>query len=66
VVTQLVDKMLTGPLLAWREDDPTLLPHCARCGCDIKIGDKYYIPRGTNYVACRSCTEASLGSMRRK
>lgn len=48
-----------SPLGVWREDDPTLHPHCAKpeCNAPIKTGDSYYIIPDTNLVVCIPCTQ---------
>lgn len=36
-------RKLCEPLQSWREDDPTLLPHCVDCKASIRIGQRYVI-----------------------
>lgn len=59
-----LEKLLTGPLQGWRDDDPTLLPHCALqvaegCAGDIRVGDRYRITP-TLKVICVPCVVATL------
>lgn len=46
-----------SPLKVWREDEPTLHPHCSRITCNAPIltGDRYYIIPKTNLVLCIPC-----------
>lgn len=46
-----------SPLGVWREDAPTLHPHCSRIACNAPIltGDRYFIIPKTNLVLCIPC-----------
>lgn len=50
-------KGLCSPLGVWREDDPTLHPHCSRVTCNAPIltGDKYFIIPDSNKILCIPC-----------